>query len=983
MKSAILTSRRILLHRRLQGFAAFALLLARVCTAQVNATDVSPDFPFGAANINMDGRIPGMVLDPSNNSIVYAVGEFTGVWKSVDGAHTWLQSSHGLRNGITQEYAYPNLAIDASNSQRLLYATDSVDGRVSPCQGCLFGGLWTSVDGAASWQHSNLCSVNQQADNIASVVFSSGSPFVATDCGIWTTTDPLLQTGWSKLTLPSGGSAGGTISAPSSFGQALFACLGDGTRVYRSLNLGKTWDAGVDVGGRCTGLAVAYLPGEPQPSTSVVIHGTPGPVSQSGAGSNALEVTVVNQDLATAQNLGFASVAVGGSGRSGVWTVRRTPPPGGATGPAVSYDVFAADNLNFYRYSGNNQWSGSFPVHVDSWWMEFPNSYDSAAGNCPAYAAHDGGVVANATNSCLFNGWVGASSGLHVAWSNHISGISGPSSTIPGSNAQLCAVRQGGHPCPLLFLPTTDDDVFVRETVPNCLVSNPLGGCVLYGDPTYSWTTFPDGLGDAGEVLIDPAQSNLALACRNGNYNMFVAPSGQLPAAGMNYFPTIAQGTNYSIEIQAPTSEGIKQVLTMPNETPLANGDFLAVQSSFSTDFLQCVENRNCGNDIIVRNTSASLGQQVAENSWNDISPQAQFGPGQVTGIYPSGGHNTTVYVLTSNDTSVHYEGTPYLPGQAYKAQSQVNGGAITSWQPASGSGSTSLTRAYNLFVNPYDPSELWAIDLGASPSAIKVSRDGGQSWAAVQQLKDIDTNYGEFDFTCGAFANGPNTSYADKQIFGNQCSMTEMLFPPGLPQVRFAMLYPGGVAFSGDSGKDWIPLNATNALPSQQPIELPQSAFYDPNVNAAGNSSLYVALEGKGVKRIDAPFATLASMPSCTSVLSCSGITFGFPALVVQCTSVFNFYQFATTTNQTLVGSGMSYTSSTLDLPNALAACPGQANPRGPSGGSCAYFSTFEPSHTYCGAPPPQPANFCPECKKTGGICTTLADRTKVCIHE
>jgi hypothetical protein len=128
-----------------------------------------------------------------------------------------------------------------------------------------------------------------------------------------------------------------------------------------------------------------------------------------------------------------------------------------------------------------------------------------------------------------------------------------------------------------------------------------------------------------------------------------------------------------------------------------------------------------------------------------------------------------------------------------------------------------------------------------------------------MSQLKDIATNFGEFDFTCGDFANGP-LGYHDKEIFGNQCSMTEMLFPAGQPQMRFAILYPGGVAFSGDSGATWLPLNATNAAASQQPIELPQSAFYDQTVNAFGNSSLYVALQGKGVKRMDGPYITLGS---------------------------------------------------------------------------------------------------------------------------
>jgi hypothetical protein len=155
-------------------------------------TDVSPDFGYAAANQNLDGRIPGMVIDPNNNSVMYAAGEWSGVWKSTNGAQSWALSSSGLRNGITQQFAYPNLTIDATNSQRLLYATTSKDGRGLTCEGCQFGGLWVSVNAAQTWQHVNLCSTKQQADNIASVVFASGSPFVATDCGIWTTTDPNL-----------------------------------------------------------------------------------------------------------------------------------------------------------------------------------------------------------------------------------------------------------------------------------------------------------------------------------------------------------------------------------------------------------------------------------------------------------------------------------------------------------------------------------------------------------------------------------------------------------------------------------------------------------------------------------------------------------------------------------------------------------------------------------------------------------------------
>jgi hypothetical protein len=64
-------------------------------------------------------------------------------------------------NVLTQEMN-PALAIDPTNPQRLLYATQLQDGRQlfscpnDPTSQCNYGGLWISVDGAASWQHVDL-----------------------------------------------------------------------------------------------------------------------------------------------------------------------------------------------------------------------------------------------------------------------------------------------------------------------------------------------------------------------------------------------------------------------------------------------------------------------------------------------------------------------------------------------------------------------------------------------------------------------------------------------------------------------------------------------------------------------------------------------------------------------------------------------------------------------------------------------------------
>jgi hypothetical protein len=192
------------------------------------------------------------------------------------------------------------------------------------------------------------------------------------------------------------------------------------------------------------------------------------------------------------------------------------------------------------------------------------------------------------------------------------------------------------------------------------------------------------------------------------------------------------------------------------------------------------------------------------------------------------------------------------------------------------------VTRAYNLIVNPYDPNEVYVTDLGdLNGRTIKVSRDGGQTWQAIPALKDIATNHGEFLFSCGAFAWGPD-NFQDKQIFGNQCPLTQMVFVRDLPEIRVAVLYPGGIALSQDGGMSWTPLNATNEQPSEQPIELPHSAFYDPRPNARnGQPSIYVGLEGKGVIRIEGQFQALGGPPAPTNC-SVTIVTCGHEATLV-----------------------------------------------------------------------------------------------------
>jgi hypothetical protein len=168
---------------------------------------------------------------------------------------------------------------------------------------------------------------------------------------------------------------------------------------------------------------------------------------------------------------------------------------------------------------------------------------------------------------------------------------------------------------------------------------------------------------------------------------------------------------------------------------------------------------------------------------------------------------------------------------------------------------SNGLNNAINLFVNPYDSSQLYVSDLG--DQVIKSSKDGGQTWQSEPVLTRIATKDGEFLFDCGRIDNYVETWY-DGVSYAHRyaCPLNAMVFVRDRPEIRVAVLHPGGVAFSRDGGANWIELRVT------QLIEIPFGAFYDTDINPETNTpSLYIALRGRGVIRVDAPFDTLASL--------------------------------------------------------------------------------------------------------------------------
>ncbi len=770
----------------------------------ISTTDVSPDSPPGVVgNPNAGGRIVSLVMNPRNPLVLYAAGEMAGVWKSVNGGGQWTESNAGLRNGVSYQHRQ-TLALDDQNPDRLLYLSQDDDGRV----GRPAGGLWKTVDGGVSWSHVELRCVPPSPTGAA---FAHGQPFVITTCGLMTSTDPALSSGtWAPLQqLPFTTFHSAVESMPGS--SALFAC--QDTQVFRSLSAGApgTWASG-SIPGSCLALAVV-----PDNDRKVLVLHTEQVLGR-------MSTLVLDLDAppgAQIERFGPTLLPLGcrgsfGSGNAGIFAARRFDVPANF-GPGRSYEVFVADGCLFYEFKldrdpGLGDWRAIPNVHDDTWAMAIAPDYDPEFDRCNAYLTTDGGVFAHLVGCDLTQGWKGMISGLHVMYSQTMAGVSQPQTNCPDPRS----------PCPALYLPTGDNDVWVSTT----------GGI-----PGSGWKYLGTNLGDAAVVLADPAQPSQVLASRGGGdhqYQLVRSTDGNPPTVGSNM--TDIQPPRPSPGGAPPAMANLVEIMTLRGEAAAQAGDYLAV--SGGTGLL---------NDMIVRNVTGTAG------GWQDISPDDQFAPGVVAAIGAANGHaRPIVYVLVSPNAAYGQASGFKEPGSIWRGE--VVNGMVARWVNAS----TGIKKAYNLYVNPYDADVLYASDLG--DGAIKVSEDGGATWRVDRTLTNLATNFGEFTFDCGypARSDGP----ARTSIFAFACPLQSMVFDRNHPNLRVAALTPGGVAISRDSGRHWIPLLVTNNGPFDNgPPEFPFSIFYDPTDNpSTGQPSLYVALVGKSVKRVDGPLLTATS---------------------------------------------------------------------------------------------------------------------------
>jgi hypothetical protein len=813
--------------------------------------DISPD---GSDYVSSGGNFPGgrimsLAIDPNDDHILYAAGEFGGIWKSTTGLTPgsttpmkWFHSSKGLRNGLTQNQY--SLAVDQADSKRLLYATGDDDGRPLKNTAHPGGGLWISLDRADHWKHRKLCPFGD--DGVTSVAFSTGQPFVVTACGIWTSTSSTM----SSWTLVKNGPYGGGTYLVDGGKTTLLACSGN--QVYRTNDLGSTPWAVLTLKGTC--YALAAVPSSTASTTQVQVVRSNGTTKDN---QTIPEVTLVDFKPSTQQDLGFSGAAgLSGSGVFAIATAPNPSLPNLTPIPGGNYDLYVADACAWYEYSqqaphwiivgatGKPCVSGSTSIHVDTWAMVFSSWYNPAKGQCPSYVATDGGVFFNygfpglpAKFPCAYGPWAPVQNGLHALEATVVTAITGGSAKYAGATTLPLAI----------YLPTGDNDAFVQN-VADCPGTLGPEFCTFLKTKWHNLNI----LGDAGQALVDPPFPNQALLSRNNNYVALTDP----PSVGgktTQMIPSLPTNEGFDNGYQGAGTGGLTQIMTMPSEVPVFEADYLAVQD-FDTTCKSNVE-------MVVRN----INNPPNASAWVDLSPGDHFLACDLAKIQAGGGHSggLNVYVLTTRYWNANF--TPGRGvGQIYRGVFNQAANQILSWTPASGPADNpaqQLGQADNFFVNPYEPKELYAVDI-LTP-AIKVSRDSGATWQTDSTLTDIATNHGEYVIGC----NGGRGDGSASDPFANGCSISWIAFPFFHSNIRVAAAGYGGIAFSRDNGHHWMALDVTdnNHFTSPELTERVSGVFFDGETPlpglAASDQVIYAGLKGQSLIRVEGPFLSLEAL--------------------------------------------------------------------------------------------------------------------------
>ncbi len=340
-----------------------------------------PGTYYGYGNIG--GRVPALVVHPTNASIAYIGAADGGVWKTTDGGTTWLAKTDFLASLATG-----SLAIDPSNPERIYWGTGE-----PYYSGDAYGGagVFQSTDGGTTWSSIGL-SAEKRIPRIEIDPTNGSVLFAATWGGVYRTSDGGGE--WTK-TLNLGYGYDVVIHPTNS--SILYAGIGDNSGnagIYKSTNNGVNWTkltTGLPASGLINRIKIDIA--RSSPSTVYALMSSRSPFG------GMLGVFKSTNDGASWEQLAGAPENLFGSNNQGWYDIQLGVSP---TNPNL---VFAG-GLHLHRTTdGGSTWSNvsGTGVHADQHAIGF--------GPGVVYVGNDGGVWKSTNNG---SAWINLNASLAV-----------------------------------------------------------------------------------------------------------------------------------------------------------------------------------------------------------------------------------------------------------------------------------------------------------------------------------------------------------------------------------------------------------------------------------------------------------------------------------------------------------------------------------------------------------------------------------------
>jgi photosystem II stability/assembly factor-like uncharacterized protein len=190
---------------------------------------IGPERMTGSRNLgygwnDASGRLSTLVIDPTDPATMYAGGQSSGVWKTVDGGQSWQPVSDAASLSVA------GLALDPSLPSRLYLVTRS-------------SGVYRSIDAGTSWTQISTADLRAVVHAGALVIHPADPTrlFVASDQGVQRSTDSGAT--WA-LSL-AGGPGTSVVADPAAPGRLYAAIFHDTNEtiagIFRTDDLGDNW----------------------------------------------------------------------------------------------------------------------------------------------------------------------------------------------------------------------------------------------------------------------------------------------------------------------------------------------------------------------------------------------------------------------------------------------------------------------------------------------------------------------------------------------------------------------------------------------------------------------------------------------------------------------------------------------------------------------------------------------------------------------